>query len=190
MSDRNEDRLLDADIQRNIQRMPEADVPFDFSKKVMAGLEPKKPSFWLRIKLWLTGPMSLTFTPLQTVPALACVIALVMVGVVQMSDPVQDEGIRLTTIRFSMSDSNKAAQTVSVIGSFNEWKTEQSVMWYDDENGKWILEAQLPPGDHEYVFLVDGTRLVPDPQAAMTRDDGFGNKNSILFVNGDHEQPI
>jgi len=190
MSDRNEDRLLDAEIIKNVRRMPEESVPFDFSNKVMAGLEPKTPSVWLRLKLWLTGPMSLTFTPLQTIPALACLIALVMLGAMQMGGSVLDEGVRLTTVQFSLSDTNKAARTVSVIGSFNDWKTEQSTMWYDDKHGKWILEAKLPPGDHEYMFLVDEAKLVSDPQAAMTRDDGFGNKNSILFVNGDHEQPI
>lgn len=190
MSDRNKDRLLDAELVKNIRHMPEESVPFDFSKKVMSGLEPKTPSAFLRLKLWLTGPMSLTFTPLQTVPALACLIALVMLGAMQMSGPAMNDDVRLTTVQFSLSDMDKMARTVSVIGSFNDWKTERSVMWYDNEHGKWILEAKLPPGDHEYMFLVDETKLVSDPQAAVTRDDGFGNRNSILFVNGDHEQPI
>ncbi|QJB57005.1 glycogen-binding domain-containing protein [Pseudodesulfovibrio sp. zrk46] len=181
---------LDANIMEQIRNMPERPVPADFSARVMSGLQPKKPSAWMRFKLWLTKPRSFTFTPLQAAPALACALVLLVFGFYQMQGPSPENGVRLTSVRFVMDDAGKQATSVSVIGSFNDWKTEESSMWYDQKNGKWVLEAKLPPGDHEYVFLVDGNRLVPDPQAAMTRDDGFGNKNSILFVNGDHEQHI
>ena len=63
-------------------------------------------------------------------------------------------------------------------------------MQYDPEAGAWVLETRLPPGDHEYVFLVDGRQLVADPHAQVTRDDGFGNTNSIVFVDGNHEQML
>jgi len=63
-------------------------------------------------------------------------------------------------------------------------------MWYSVEAGAWMLEAELPPGDHEYLFLVNGERLVPDPLAPLTRDDGFGNRNSIMFVVGENEQAL
>jgi len=190
MSDRDKDRWLDAKIEQQIRQMSEESVPVDFSKRVMGNMEPKVPSKLLRFKLWLTGPRSLTFTPLQTIPAVACVLAVIVLGAMHLGVPVQNEGVSLISVRFVLDDSNKSARTVAVIGSFNDWKTERSVMWYDGDLRKWVLEAKLPPGDHEYMFLVDGNKLVSDPQAAMSRDDGFGNKNSILFVNGDHEQSI
>lgn len=190
MSGKEQERLLDAMIENSIERTPGKRVPADFSAKVMAGLEPKRPTVWTRIRLWMTGPKAITFTPLQTVPAVACVVALMMIGVMKYDSSVFEGGPNLTTVRFVMNDSSRTAQSVSVIGSFNDWATERSVMWYDTDSGAWVLEAKLPPGDHEYMFLVDGNRLVPDPQAAMTRDDGFGNKNSILFVNGSHEQSL
>lgn len=190
MSGKEREQLLDAMIESGINRTPGERVPVDFSARVMAGLEPKKPTAWTRFRLWLTGPKAITFTPLQTVPAVACVVALLIIGVVKMSGPITESGPNMTTVRFVMNDSAHTAQSVSVIGSFNDWQAQRSVMWYDEETGAWVLEAKLQPGDHEYMFLVDGSRLVPDPQAAMTRDDGFGNSNSILFVNGSHEQSL
>lgn len=186
-----EKRLLDTTIRQSIRSMPEETPPAGFSAKVMAGLEPKRPTLWTRFKLWLTGPKSLTFTPMQVIPVAACAVVLLVFGVFSMQPgSVPGDGIRLSSVRFVLSDKARNAQTVSVIGSFNEWQAEESVMRYDQDAGIWILEATLPPGDHEYVFLVDGEQLVPDPRAAMSRDDGFGNKNSILFVNGDHEQTL
>jgi len=49
------------------------------------------------------------------------------------------------------------------------------VVWRPGEG--WSVA--LPPGDHEYMFVVDG-RFVPDPEAAERRPDGFGNENTIL----------
>jgi len=40
----------------------------------------------------------------------------------------------------------------------------------------------LPPGNYEYVFVVDGERWVADPRAARYRPDGFGNNNAMLTV--------
>jgi len=184
-------KIIEEDvIIRDIKFAREEDVPEGFAASVMAAIEPRKISAWTRLRLWLVRPQVMTFKPLQVIPAMTLVVALAVLAVFKMDGPVQDDAIRLSTVRFIMNDSSMQATTVSVIGSFNEWKADRSVMWYNEDEKAWILEAQLPPGDHAYLFLVDGEQLVPDPQAHMTRDDGFGNKNSILFVNGDNEQAL
>ncbi|MGL1861647.1 MAG: glycogen-binding domain-containing protein [Pseudodesulfovibrio sp.] len=191
MSGKNDERLLDATIKSSLSSMPDETAPEGFSARVMRELQPKKASVWMRFKLWLFGPQSMTFTPIQVVPVMTCVVALIVLGIVQMKPPAMSEDtVRLSSVRFVLNDMNMNARTVSVIGSFNSWKAERSVMYYNNDEGTWILEATLPPGDHEYMFLVDGVKLVSDPQASMSRDDGFGNKNSILFVNGGHEQTL
>jgi hypothetical protein len=40
----------------------------------------------------------------------------------------------------------------------------------------------LPPGDYEYMFVVDDGQWVTDPLAVETRDDGFGGQNAVLEV--------
>ena len=47
------------------------------------------------------------------------------------------------------------AKTVSLAGSFNEWKPETTPM-ERQENGEWTVSLKLPPGCYEYKFVVDG----------------------------------
>lgn len=177
--------MADSILKNAVRSLPENAAPSDFSKRVMVGLEPKSISLWKRFSLWLTRPKSMTYTPLHVAPVLACAIALIGLAFLK-SNVVTDEGPQLTPVRFVLSDQGHNAQAVSVIGSFNNWEAGGSNMWYDSANKRWVLEAMLPPGHHEYTFLVNGEKLMPDPNASMARDDGFGNKNSILFVD-DHD---
>jgi 1,4-alpha-glucan branching enzyme len=78
------------------------------------------------------------------------------------------------------------ASEVAVIGSFNGWNAAGWTMRRDTASGLWTLKAALPPGSHEYVFLIDGATTVTDAAAALSADDGFGSRNSVLLVkNGD-----
>jgi hypothetical protein len=183
---------LDEMIVDAIRRSPEPMPPDGFSRRVMAGLAPKRPSALTRLRLWLSRPRSVTFTPARLVPALAAAMVLLAVAFLMpdRSGPPTDAGGQgLSPVRFVLHDAGGAARTVSVIGSFNGWEPDASAMRYDAAAGAWVLEARLPAGDHEYMFLVDG-RPVADPGARLTRDDGFGNVNAVLIVNGRHEHTL
>ena len=190
MTDEQKKTYMEDIIIQGVRNAPEVDVPEGFSRWVMSGLEPRRLSVWKRLKLWLFRPQVMTFRPMTVIPVATMALALLALAVIKMDGPVLDHGIRMAAVRFVLRDEGMKASNVAVIGSFNNWKAERSVMWYDQEEKAWTLEAKLPPGDHEYLFLVDGKNLVPDPRAAMTRDDGFGNRNSIMFVNGDNEQAL
>lgn len=177
-------------IIQSIQSAPEADPPADLSMRIMSGLKPRKPSLWTRVRLWLVRPQVLTVRPLQVIPAATLAVALLALAFFSVEAPVQNTAPGLATVRFILHDTSMEASNVSVVGSFNNWRADRSVMWYSPEARAWVLEAQLPPGDHEYLFLVNGERLVPDPSAPMTSDDGFGNRNSIMFVNVENEQAL
>ncbi len=180
-----EDRIIQA-----IRTAPGETVPDGFAERVLSGLEPRRPSVWNRLWLWLIRPQLFTCRPMTVIPAVTLAVALIALAVVKTMPPTSDRGMTMTPVRFVLHDEGRRAEKVSVIGSFNQWRAERSVMWYDSGEQAWILEARLPPGDHEYLFLVNGRELVPDPSAPMTRDDGFGNRNSIVFVNGAHEQSL
>jgi len=47
--------------------------------------------------------------------------------------------------------------------------------------GVWTATLTLPAGQHQYAFVVDGARWVPDPGAPAI-DDGFGRRNSVLTL--------
>ncbi|MFO0754291.1 MAG: hypothetical protein U0411_13335 [Thermodesulfovibrionales bacterium] len=73
------------------------------------------------------------------------------------------------------------ARTVSIAGDFNRWSDEQGAMKRGPD-GLWAIEIPLPPGTYQYMFVVDGKAWVPDPRADVYRDDGFGNRNSVVRI--------
>jgi 1,4-alpha-glucan branching enzyme len=83
------------------------------------------------------------------------------------------------------------ARSISIIGTFNDWRHKAAPMTRSGGD-RWFKELVLPPGVYEYQFLVDG-KWMPDPQAAKTAPNPFGEVKSILKVNplvpGQYENP-
>jgi hypothetical protein len=50
-----------------------------------------------------------------------------------------------------------------------------------DGHGRWTRSLPLPPGRHEYLFVIDGD-WVPDPRASETAVNPFGGINSVVRV--------
>ncbi len=87
-----------------------------------------------------------------------------------------DEGLRFVRLVYTPADG--APGRVAVAGTFNDWDPARTPM--QKRGDGWAALLLLPPETHEYVFVIDGERWVPDPLAPRTRDDGFGNANSVL----------
>ncbi len=77
------------------------------------------------------------------------------------------------------------AQRVEVMGSFSGW---EPLALASTGDGCWRLELPLEPGEHLYVYLVDGRAVVP-PEALRRRPDGFGGENAVLVVAEAGEAP-
>ena len=71
------------------------------------------------------------------------------------------------------------AKKVSLVGDFNEWSAEGTVLEPVDGQGTFTATLPLRRGTHEYMFNVDG-RWVTDPAASERRPDGFGRENGVL----------
>ncbi|BCS88197.1 glycogen-binding domain-containing protein [Pseudodesulfovibrio sediminis] len=182
--------LTEKAIIEDIRRAPETAVPEGLTQQVMSRLEPRRATLWTRVRVWMMRPHAIKVRPLEAIPALTIAMALLILTVVKMDGPVPENHIQLSTVRFVLNDAARQASSVAVIGSFNGWSAERSVMWYSPADEAWVLEAELPQGDHEYLFLVNGEKLVPDPGAPLSMDDGFGNRNSIVFVNVEREHVL
>jgi hypothetical protein len=113
-----------------------------------------------RFRPWLWGPAL----------AAAAVLAFLMLPrrAADAGDPM---------VRFVFYAPN--AHAVALAGSFNDWSTDAALLARADA-GVWTITLQVPPGQHQYAFVVDG-RWVADP-AAPAVDDGFGRRNSVLAV--------
>ena len=71
------------------------------------------------------------------------------------------------------------AKQVALVGTFNDWNVTADPM--SKRNGRFVKTKQLPRGQHQYKFLVDG-QWYDDPGAEIQTDNEFGTKNSIVRV--------
>ena len=72
------------------------------------------------------------------------------------------------------------AKTVSIAGTFNDWRPTSTPM-IAMEDGHWVKELALSPGRYEYLVVADG-EWVSDPLAKETAPNPFGGVNSVLNV--------
>jgi len=84
----------------------------------------------------------------------------------------------LVPVVFTYTD--PLANAVFVAGSFNEWSPDAAALTQDALGG-WQLELPLPPGRHEYLFVVDGT-WVADPLALESCPNPHGGVNAVIQV--------
>ncbi|MGH7520434.1 MAG: isoamylase early set domain-containing protein [Gemmatimonadales bacterium] len=128
--------------------------------RVMAALERRRR----RVLSWLVAP------------ALAAAAALVLwIGRPADTTP----SVAVVTVRFVLTAPD--AHDVTVAGTFNQWDSHATPLVRSGAAGLWTATITLPPGQHQYAFVVDGVRWVPDP-AAPAVDDGFGRRNSVLTL--------
>ena len=73
----------------------------------------------------------------------------------------------------------EGARQVAVAGDFNGWDPKKAPLLNQDGKGTFATTVKLPPGAHQYMFVVDG-EWVTDPGASEQRPDGFGRTNSVL----------
>lgn len=158
--------------------------PFGLAEAVLGAVEPKRPSLWRRFWLSISRPRTVTIAPLRLLPAAALLLLLTAVPLLLLHEqtPVPHTAAVAQPVPVVFTFQGTAASSVQVIGSFNLWNPEGYEMKADPERGGWTLEVRLPAGRYEYSFLIDGERVAADPGAVFTKDDGFGNLNSVIYI--------
>lgn len=83
-------------------------------------------------------------------------------------------------LRFFYID--EEAHSVSVAGDFNDWEPVE--LTPQEVNGEqvWTGYVSVKRGEHRYMFVKNGEQWVTDPLAPVHRDDGFGNKNAVIYL--------
>jgi hypothetical protein len=87
-------------------------------------------------------------------------------------------------VRFVLVD--RAARRVTLVGDFNGWNrtaTQLVRTGARDDAAVWSVSVPLPPGRHEYAFVVDGERWVADSAAPVVEDE-FGTRSSVVTLDG------
>lgn len=182
-------------------------VPEGFSDRVMNKIEQPAESFdevslWSKIKnsyqqLW-------TPTTIQWRPAYGFVVGLLVLGSLlyplllnynkghgqlaqnitdaNIGDSVQQvsTGVNKVLLRFVYLDKN--AKSVAVAGDFSNWKMVKLSKQTVNGQQVWTGLVSMSRGEHNYMFVKNGTKWVTDPLAPVQRDDGFGNKNAVIYL--------
>ncbi|HEX2210226.1 MAG TPA: glycogen-binding domain-containing protein [Longimicrobium sp.] len=177
-------RTLDA-AAAHLRAMPAPDL----AARVMAALPAQAPAVpaWRRAAGWLWNPrpVRLTFRPAYglvgaaafaglaaaVVPALDREQAAPVAVAPLPASPVVYVQFRLETPR---------ARQVALAGTFTGW--QPTLQLEQKEPGVWTALVPLRPGVHDYVFVVDGERWMPDPNAPQQVDDSFGGTNSRISL--------
>jgi hypothetical protein len=165
----------------------------DLSARVMAALPPRAPArvpAWRAALGWLWNPrpVRLTFRPAYGFAgaAFAAVAALVVVPAldrdapapVAVTAPAAPSGAPVVYVQFRLEAPQ--ARQVALAGTFTGW--QPSLTLKESEPGVWTALVPLQPGVHDYVFVVDGSRWMPDPHAPQQVDDSFGGTNSRISL--------
>lgn len=144
---------------------------------------------------WLVEPRSFAVPPLTTIAMAAGLVGIgVITGIainrdgraaaeqppaVAVVHPQLPDSVASRTVKFVLIAPQ--ASRVSVVGDFNGWDAAAAPA-ERQADGTWVAFVNLAPGRHEYVFVLDGRHFVPDPNAPIAPDDGYGQRNSVAIV--------
>jgi anti-sigma-K factor RskA len=153
------------------------------------GIRPGKPRVRSTLRrlahsIWAPRSVELQWRPAYAVFAAAAVILLVVSLPYGWRTPAPkpptvaaaDTGARLF-VQFRLEAAG--AMDVRLAGSFTNWQPRYEL--HQASPGIWTITVPLSAGVHDYVFVVDGQKWIPDPYAQHV-DDGFGGMNSRIAL--------
>lgn len=157
----------------------------DLAPAVMTRIEKlarkeRAPS-WRRLTAWFWAPrpVALAWRPAYGLAAVGAVALFLTLGA-PPDAPREGEGAILAPhvfVQFRLDA--PGARQVELAGGFTAWRPAYALTRSDA--GIWTVVVPLEPGVHDYAFIVDGERWVPDPMAPSVAD-GFGGLNSRLAI--------
>lgn len=83
---------------------------------------------------------------------------------------------------------NETAETVHIMGDFNNWHREGFRMQRIEDTPYWTAELELTEGIYKYAFLIDNEVWTVDPLSMLRVKDNFGNENSLIVLFDDTEE--
>ncbi len=161
------------------------EAPVDFTDQVMAKITQERveigTSIWNELKRRISLPLP-SFRMIgitATVAAVCLFFAFNFIFKLGEITPLCSAEVQFS---LRVTDSQQI-HTIAIAGDFNNWNPQENILLDPDGDGIWTATLKLPPGRYEYMFVLNGEKWLPDPNALRYVKDGFGNRNAILEVN-------
>jgi len=163
--------------------LPQVSAPQNLTQNIMAKISQEEiqiQSSWIdNLKKQISIPQ-LSFRLVGTAAAAALVVFFAFTFIFNTPDT---SPICSAEVQFSLKINDNKAHTVAIAGDFNNWDPQTNTLEDPEGDGIWTGTLNLEPGRYEYMFVMDGEKWFPDPNALRYVKDGFGNKNAILEIN-------
>ena len=141
---------------------------------------PRPPGVIKRLAQLVWAPRPMSIRPAFALAAAAAVVLLLVMPNVRLrpeTGPVGNaSAVPQVFVQFRLDAS---ASRVQLAGSFTNWEPRYDLR--QSAPGIWTITVPLTQGVHDYAFVVDGQRWIPDPYAPQI-GDGFGGTNSRLAL--------
>jgi len=202
------EQMLSETLSQNDLSYGEEKVPAGFSDKVMHHIEQKEQgreevSYVDKVRNWFQQ----LWVPkqIQWRPAYAFVLALLVLvsfsyplfltnnqkarqqisqdnNQPKLGSSIQQISTRPNKVllRFVYIDGD--AKSVAVAGDFSNWNKISLSKQTIHGQQVWTGLVSMSRGEHNYMFVKNGKEWVTDPLAPVQRDDGFGNKNAVIYI--------
>ena len=158
-------------------------APANFTQNLMAKISQEEiqiQSSWIdRLKKQISFPrLSFRLAGAAAAAALVLFFAFTFIFNTPVTSPICS-----AEVQFSLRINDNKTHTVAIAGDFNNWDPQVNILEDPESDGIWTGTLKLEPGRYEYMFVMDGEKWFPDPNALRYVKDGFGNKNAILEIN-------
>ena len=87
---------------------------------------------------------------------------------------------KLPTHKVTFSILAPEAESVLLAGDFSDW-AEAPVKLRKLKSGEWKITLDLPPGQHQYHYLIDG-QWRDDPSCNQRVPNNHGSQNCLCIV--------
>lgn len=158
-------------------------VPADFTQSIMAKISQKEIQIQTSWMDFLKKRISVPRFSFRLIGAAVASALVVFFAFTFIFNTPDTSLICSAEVQFSLKINDNKAHTVAIAGDFNGWNPQDNILEDPEGDGIWTGTLNLKPGRYEYMFVLDGEKWFPDPNALRYVKDGFGNRNAILEIN-------
>lgn len=167
----------------SLNLLHQVSTPQNLTQNIMAKISQEEiqiQSSWIdRLKKQISFPrLSFRLAGAAAAAAIVLFFAFTFIFNTPVTSPICS-----AEVQFSLRINDNKTHTVAIAGDFNNWDPQMNILEDPESDGIWTGTLKLEPGRYEYMFVMDGEKWFPDPNALRYVKDGFGNKNAILEIN-------